>query len=280
MSSETILPFFAKYIEQELGIIYAEHNYFQLENRLEEIARVLGVKGVPALFEQGQKGIHGQFKQLLLDSATNNETSFFRDPKVFQAIENTVLPALLKKAKPSESLQIWSAASSTGQEALSISMLLQEWQQKNASTVPYAVIGTDISDRALQKAKAATYSELEVQRGLPPTLLQKYFQKDVQGRWVAKSDLTQRISYRSLNLKETFLFPQKFDLVLCRNVLIYQNVPGKIEILKKITSQLNHGGYLIMGSGESLHGLSEDYLQEMSDGAVIYRKKQTQKMAA
>lgn len=273
MQHEQILPFFAKFIESELGIVYAEHNYFQLQNRLEDIAKLMGLSGVEKLHEQSQGGIGGAFKQLLLDVATNNETSFFRDARVFRAVEQTVLPAMQSRRPPNETMRIWSAASSTGQEALSIAIMIEEWNKTQNQKIPYAITGTDISERVLSRAKEAIYSQLEIQRGMPATHLIRYFKKDPHDRWQASFELTQKIEYFKLNLKEPFGFPRPFDLIFCRNVLIYQSVENKIAILKKVTQNLNPGGFLVLGSGESLLGLSDDYDQTESQGAVVYRRK-------
>lgn len=280
MQLDSILEFFAKYIETELGIVYAKHNYYQLQARLEEIANLQGVDGVSGIYTLAQSGITGAFKQLLLDTATNNETSFFRDPKIFKAIETVVFPSFLECAPINSKFRIWSAASSTGQEALSLSMLISEWNQKNGNKLSYSIFGTDISDRALQRAKAAEYSQLEIQRGLPAPMMIKYFKKDIKDKWAASSDLTKCTDFQSLNLKENFNFPNEFYLILCRNVLIYQSVPSKIDIIKRMTQKLQPGGFLILGSGESLMGLSNDFDQVSADGVVVYRKKQFKAKAA
>lgn len=273
MQLDLILPFFANMIEKELGIIYAEHNYFQLQNRLEGIAKLSGVSDIQELYESAQKGITPAFKQLLLDVATNNETSFFRDPRIYKALENVFLPTFWEASKGQKKLKIWSAASSTGQEALSVAMMIKEWNLKNGKNIDFSIIGTDISQRVLSIAKSAKYSQLEVQRGLPTPLLIKYFTKDSDDKWTAKPNLSHHTTFRTLNLKDQFAFAEPFDLVLCRNVLIYQNVEGKKDILNRIRSQMDANAFLVLGSGESLLGLSEDFEQKQSEGAVIYKKK-------
>lgn len=272
MQADFRLEYFQKYIESELGIVYAEHNWFQLQNRLEEISKFLGLTTIDQLYVLAQKGIAGSFRQLLLDVATNNETSFFRDINVFKALENSILPSLNESTKLQRKIRIWSAASSTGQEALTASIVINEFAQKKNVPVQFSILATDISSRALEKAKASSYTQLEVQRGLPTQFLIKYFSKDENSKWSANKELKKDISYATLNLKEPFDFVEKFDLIFCRNVLIYQSVQSKIEILKKITSQLIPGGYLILGSGESLLGLSNGYKLTYLDGAVVYQK--------
>src|SRR5690606_10226922 len=127
MKNKEILLFFAHYIEKELGIVYSEHNYFQLQNRLEQIAKIMNIPTVEELFSKAKGGIAGNFKTLLLDVATNNETSFFRDPKIFDAIERTFISQFPKNGT---SMKIWSAACSTGQEPISVSILMEEFNKK------------------------------------------------------------------------------------------------------------------------------------------------------
>jgi chemotaxis protein methyltransferase CheR len=273
MTLDNILAFFAKYIEKELGIIYAEHNYFQLENRLEDIAKHLGVQTLEALYELNKTGIKAEFKQLLLDTATNNETSFFRDPKIFRAIEKVLLATSDESKFKKNKLRIWSAASSTGQEAISISIMINEFKKKTNSSLEYSIIGTDISERVLERAKSASYTALEVQRGLPANCLANYFLKNDQEIWTATNEVTRNIGFQKLNLIEPFPFHDHFHLILCRNVLIYQNIESKKEIIKRMTQLLHPGGLLILGCGESLLGISTDYEQQNIDGAIVYIRK-------
>lgn len=272
MTSETILIYFAKLIEEELGIIYQEHNYSQLQYRLEEIAKTLKLQGPQELYEESKKSFSGILRELLLDVATNNETSFFRDGHIFNALENTILPTICEKKSSTENLRIWSAASSSGQEVFSIAMSILEWQKKTKSNLKFSILGTDISQRILDRAKAGEYSVFEVERGLPNALLLKYFKRNDDCRWTASSELTDHIEFKKFNLKSPFPFTEKFDAIFCRNVLIYQSVEGKKLIIKKITDALLPGGYLILGSGESLNGISEEYQQVIKDGAVYYCK--------
>ena len=267
-----ILNFFAKYIEKELGIIYSEDNFFQLQNRLEEIAKLKGVSSIEDLFIQAQKEISGAFKQLLLDTATNNETSFFRDNKVYRAIENIIVPEFYDKLR-GQSFQIWSAASSTGQEGISLAILMTEWAAKNKKPLSFQIIGSDISERVLEKARSGVYSQLEIQRGMPSPLLIKYFMREKDDFWRTSPDILKNIDYRKQNLKLPYPYRNKFHLVLCRNVLIYQSLDSKIEILQRIAETLVPGGYFILGSGENLYGLSKDFDQTHCDGAVIFKKK-------
>lgn len=264
--------FFANYIESQLGIIYQEDNYFQLENRLTEIARIFDLKTPQDLMIKAKSGISGQFKQVLLDVATNNETSFFRDAKVFKNLESTVLPELIRDAKINKTdLNIWSVASSSGQEAYSISILIQEISQK--MTIPSVKIySTDISERILKKAASGKYSQLEVQRGMPTNLLLRYFSKTEDENWQIKDEVRNRVEFKVLNLKSDPYLTIKFDLILCRNVLIYQKIDAKAEILKRLYFCLKPSGYLLMGSGESMLGFENPYIQQINEGIAYYTK--------
>jgi chemotaxis protein methyltransferase CheR len=273
MPVEMALKFFAHYIQRELGIVYAEHNYFQLQNRLEEIAKALGIASIEALHREASTGIHGAMKQLLLDLATNNETSFFRDPRVFAALDTILTKGLDSNLWGVGGLRLWSAASSSGQEALSLAMQLTEMGDRRGAPLNFSIVGTDISDRILTRARSFTYSQLEIQRGLSAPRMERFFTKDASGGWSAVKDIGRHITYQKLNLKEAFNFPRGFHVILCRNVLIYQSVEGKTEILKRISATMEPSGYLILGAGESLIGLSHDFEQEFVDGTVMYRKK-------
>ncbi len=264
--TEPALLFFAKYIETELGIVYSEHNYFQLQRRLEEIANAQNCS-IPELHAQAQSGISDGLKRLLLDTATNNETSFFRDPRVFKAIESAVLPSFPNGVH----LKVWSAASSTGQEALSIAMLIQEFAEKRSVPIEFSILASDISERVLEIAKKATYSSLEVSRGLAPTHLEKYFRKNDQDKWVAASSLTKHIEYKKMNLKSPFTSLDKFHIIFLRNVLIYQSLEGKKEILSRIFKQLEPNGFLVLGTGETLIGIPTEFEQIECEGTILYR---------
>jgi chemotaxis protein methyltransferase CheR len=265
------LVFFTQYIEKQLGIVYSESNYFQLQNRLDEICKQLGLKSFDELWAKAQQGIEGHFKALLLDVATNNETSFFRDPKIYKAIENHIIPEWIKK-NTTAPLNIWSAACSFGQEPYSLSMLFSEYALKSPN-LKWKILATDIADRALTKSKSGKYSQLEVQRGLSAPLMIKYFTKDEGDTWSVKKEISQHVEFRKQNLLDSFAALGTFNLVLCRNVLIYQKVENKKRVVENIAKLLAPGGYLIMGAGESLMGVSDAFSQINVDGVVFYQVK-------
>ncbi|MFN3454889.1 MAG: CheR family methyltransferase [Pseudobdellovibrio sp.] len=256
-------------MKEHLGIIYESHNHYQLETRLEELAKSEGYKSLEDLYTYTLKnGMFGRFKQKLLDLATNNETSFFRDPKIFQHIENVVIPELAKK---SNSIRVWSAASSNGQEIYSFLMLLEDMKLPSKPAIK-EFIATDISDRALKKAEEGIYTKLEVGRGLTPEHLQKHFDAKADGNYQVKPTLRKNVKFMSQNILAPFTHLGKFDIILCRNILIYQEVKSKKQIIERLYDQLTDNGVLIMGVGESMIGLTDKFEQFSYDAVSIYKK--------
>lgn len=269
-----LLAYFADYIQKETGIIYSEDNAYQLENRLSEICRALSLATIEELFQQCKDGcLSSVGKQLLLDTATNNETSFFRDPKIFKAFEKFMVSEVRKIAGPVESLKIWSVASSFGQEPYSLSMILEQLIEEGQPLKGAEIFTTDISKRALERVNKAVYSQLEVQRGLPANLLLKFFDKIELEQWQLKPQITNRVSTQHMNLLNIRGVQKKFHVIFCRNVLIYQNEEKKREIIENLSQYLHPGGFFVLGAAESLIGLTDKYDQELYDNAVFYRKK-------
>jgi chemotaxis protein methyltransferase CheR len=267
------LGFFAKYIEAETGIVYSETNFYQLESRLESISKSMSLESVQELWSHCRDGINGLTKQVILDTATNNETQFFRDKKVFDAFEKFCLPAILEMDPNLKEYKIWSAACSTGQEPYSLGMISSEMVSRDKIT-RMKIDATDFSERVLEYAKRGVYSQLEAQRGLPTQLLLKYFEKRDDDTWCLKAGITEKVSFSRLNLLGAW--PAKsylYDVILCRNVLIYQSVENKKKVIQKLAKALRPKGFLILGGAETLIGLSDEFDQVSSCNAVFYQKK-------
>lgn len=273
MDKAVILSYFARYIEQELGIVYADHNIFQLENRLQEISARFGGESLEALYERAKAKNAAELLELILDVSTNNETSFFRDPKIFAAIAEVCIKAHVSRPG-SAPLSIWSAACSTGQEPLSLVMLIKKLQDELQTEIPFRLLASDISARALEVARQGLYTGFELQRGLSEDFIKKFFSEEEGNKWRASAELMKHIEHRRLNLRSEISHSYNYDLILCRNILIYQNVEGKREIVDAITQWLKPGGFLVLGSGESLIGLSGDYEQVENSGAILYQRKE------
>lgn len=267
---EKILKFFAEYIESELGIVYNEVNYNGLSKRLEEIKEILQLPSIQHLFEFCQEsGIKGHTKQLVLDMATNNETLFFRDKKAFTLLREVLIPEFLEKNNHKVSIR--SAACSFGQEPYTLAMVTSEIAE--SAEIHADIDASDISQRALDYAKMGRYSQLEVQRGLSSKLLIKYFHKNDSDYWEINQDIKNRVRFFERNLLDLDREIKRYDIILCRYVLIYQSIERKKKIIKFLHQRLQPGGVLILGGSESLIGLSQDFTHEKINEAVFYRKK-------
>ena len=266
------VKFFADYIEKNLGIVYAEQNYFQLEQRLDRITQALGLVSSLDLYTRAVASISSDLKTMLLDIATNNETSFFRDPKVFRVVEQHFLPALKEKFPNTKTFRVWSAAASSGQEIYSLVMTYEEFMQKHPAHPGFEFWATDISETILNKAKSGRYSQLEVQRGLPAQKLVKFFKKTEDNSWDIRSDLQKLVKFSKFNLLDPPVGFGQFHLIFCRYVLIYQDTQRKKEILNRLVDCLVPGGAIFLGASESAMGLTDRLKQNAVDGAIYYEK--------
>ncbi len=273
MKAEEILTYFARWIETETGIVYEGQNLYQLQDRLDQLARLFKLQSSEDLWRKAQGGITGEFREKLVDTSTNNETSFFRDPKFYDCLKKSILPLVISQVEKFSDLQVWSAASSTGQEPYSLAMILFEIALARNQNPP-KIFATDISTRALTKAMAGQYNELEINRGLTPEMRDRFFKRDEKNIWSLDARIKNMVHFENLNLKEQFSINKKFDLILCRNILIYQRLEAKMKIVKNLASQLRPNGFLLMGAGESLLGLSDSFHTSLIDGVAIYQHKQ------
>jgi chemotaxis protein methyltransferase CheR len=272
--SESQLKFFADYIEREIGIVYGPEVYFQLEQRLEKIAQFCGLQNTTDLYTKVKvDGITGDLKQFVLDIATNNETSFFRDPKMYQAFSSVILPSLQKNFPKSFTYRLWCCAASFGQEPYSFSMAISEFLKEHPGHQRFELLATDIADHALKRCKEAVYSQLEIQRGLSASRLLQNFSKTEEGTWKLNSDIKSMVNFKKQNLLDPFVGMGLFHVISCRYVLIYQDAERKKQILQKIEKSLAPNGYLILGASESAIGLTTELNQVNVDGAIFYQKK-------
>lgn len=270
-----ILSYFASLIEKETGIVYAAANLHLLEGRLRDLAKLRNFVDVDSMWIEVQKrGLLPVEREMVLDIATNNETSFFRDPEVFDFFRNQFIAqdmALLSRVR------IWCAATSTGQEPYSLAMIMAQLRD-SGSAKGFEIFATDISDRVLQHAKRGIYSQLEVQRGLSPQLLQRYFESvSLEGSMLnnfrIKPELAQAIRFQKLNLLDPWPLIGTFHIIFCRNVLIYQSIENKKKVIARMADLLEPGGYLVLGGAESLIGLTNDFEMKIHGKACVYQLK-------
>lgn len=266
-----ILQFFAKYIEENLGIMYNESNAFQLEKRILEIAKLESGGDPDALFAQVRQGMSTRLHQRILDVATNNETSFFRDPKLFELLQNRIFPDFVKAGI--SPINVWSAAASTGQEIYSFLMTHGETAPRQRPELG-TLVATDISESALERARTGIYATHETHRGLTPELLRKYFRPLNENRWQVRPDLAAPIRFCKQNLLSPFEALGKFHIILCRNVLIYQKVESKRIILERLHRQVASGGVLLLGAGESMIGITDLFEPKLVDGVSVFLRKE------
>lgn len=251
-------------------MVYPPNEYYRLDSRINDLVKFLDAKSVDDVYEMYKKNITPDMRAILINISTNNETYFFRDGKPFMLLSKIIMPEILSKY-PNESIKIWSAASSTGQEAFSILMSLSEaLDQPSFSKIN--VSGSDISTDALKKAMLATYNGLDVQRGLPISLLMKYFSQIAPETWKINADLVSKVQFQEFNLL-TGIYPRNaYHVIFCRNVLIYQNIENKKVILENIYESLKPGGVLFLGAGESLIGIQSRLERVAYDQGTVYRK--------
>lgn len=242
--------YIAGLIKQRSGLALTTDKMYLLDSRLMPVARAHGCQTLSELVNKVRLQPNEALIYTIMEAMTTNESSFFRDTKPFDILRKELLPHF--KAIPGKnSLRIWSAACSTGQEAYStIISLLEE-----APSMPgwkYELIGTDLAEKVLEKARKGLYSQFEAQRGMPIQLLVKYFNPQADTTWQVKDELRKMVQFKPLNLLENFSSLGKFDIVFCRNVLIYFDEATKNQVIARLAQSLNPGGVLILGSTETI----------------------------
>jgi len=260
--------FLTALLQRECGLVIDKEKTYLAESRLAPVARRFGHADIDALIANIMATKSRESVRAVVDAMVTNETFFFRDRKPFDHFEQHVLPELLEKQAAKKQIRIWSAAASTGQEAYSLAMILD----KHKARMPgwrNAIVGTDISEQALARAKAADYSQFEVQRGLPVKMLVQYFDQKGE-RWHLKQTIKQAVQFERFNLLDDPASLGKFDVVFCRNVLIYFDIGVRKKILSGIARQLVPDGRLYLGGAETTVGLSTDF-QPDENGRGVYR---------
>jgi chemotaxis protein methyltransferase CheR len=255
--SQTDFEFVRALVMKRSAIVLENEKLYLADTRLQGVARREGIESVEALVARMRAAPAGPLHQKVVEAMTTNETSFFRDVQPFEMLKQVVVPELMKRREAERRLRIWCAASSTGQEPYSLAMLLRE-QFPALRGWDVRIVASDLSTEVLEKARQGRYSQLEVNRGLPATLLVKYFQR--QGtEWQIKDDLRGLIEYRQLNLIEAWPTLPPLDVILIRNVLIYFDVETKRQILGRARRLLRPDGYLFLGGAETTLNLDDSF---------------------
>lgn len=204
-----------------------------------------------------------------MDAMTTNETTFFRDVTLWEALERTLLPELIRVRASTRTLTFWSAASSSGQEAYSLAMMLTDRFPDVARNWNVRIIATDLSADMLGRAATGRYTQLEVNRGLPAPMLVRHFRRD-GAYWQLSDQIRQMVEFRALNLVKPWPFMPAIDVLFMRNVLIYFDPPTKREILARCRTVLRPDGHLVLGTSETTLNLDARYRRIVSDNATTY----------
>ena len=248
--------FIASMVNERSGLVLSADKSYLVESRLAPIARRDGFPSIDDLVSAIRLRRDAKLIDCVVDAMTTNETFFFRDKTPFDIFEQTVLPELVAR-KRGGTIRIWCAAASTGQEPYSLAMVAEAMGPRLGGC-KLEILATDISERCLEKAKAGIYTQFEVQRGLPIQMLLKHFKKEGDA-WKIDDRLKTNIRFRPMNLLDDFRGLGRFDVIFCRNVLIYFDARTKKQVLERMSSQVEGPGYLLMGAAETVLGVTDTF---------------------
>src|ERR1700719_4313764 len=242
--------FLRKLLKERSGLDLSPDKQYLVESRLVPLARKAGLGGITELVQKMKAGSADALTADVVEAMTTNETFFFRDKIPFDHLKDTMLPALLQARAARRTLRIWCAASSTGQEPYSIAMCLKALGPAIAGW-KINIVATDLSQGVLERAKAGIFSQFEVQRGLPIQMLVKHFTQ-VGELWQLNADIRAMVQHRQLNLLQDFSHLGTFDVIFCRNVLIYFDQDTKVGIFERVSRMLEPDGVLALGAAETV----------------------------
>ena len=246
-----------KLLKDRSGLVLSADKQYLVESRLLPLARKSGLSNLTDLVAKIKAPGAEPLIVDVVEAMTTNESFFYRDKIPFEHFRDFMMPSLLKARAGQRRLRIWCAAASTGQEPYSLSMILKEMAAQVAGW-RIEIIATDLSNEVLEKARAGLYSQFEVQRGLPIQMLMKYFTQAGE-TWQISPEIRAMVQYRPLNLLFDFSHLGQFDIIFCRNVLIYFDQPTKVDVLERMARMTDQDGYLVLGAAETVVGLTEVY---------------------
>jgi len=263
---------FAQFLEESCGIVLSENKQYLVQSRLGKILQEQGCDCLSDLVARLSRPGTTALREQVVDAMTTNETLWFRDSHPYELLKNRVFPEMLE-GRMSGKLRIWSAACSTGQEPYSLSMVLNEFKERNrgAFSMGEEIVATDISTSVLAQAKEGVYEMLALGRGLSPERKKRFFSERADGSWEVQREIKSRVRFQQFNLLGQYSSLGRFDIIFCRNVLIYFSSERKVEILRKMHGCLKPGGYLFLGASESLSGLSDIYEMVHCRPGIMYR---------
>ncbi len=256
-------------LEQSANVIGPERNRL-FDARLAPLARVCGAESLPQFVQQLRREPEGRLHHLVAEAMTINETSFFRDGTPFDAIRSEILPAAMACRREERRLRIWSAASSTGQEAYSVAMMIREDFPELAGW-DVRILGSDLSAAVVEYARAGRYRRMEVKRGLSPRMLEKYLVRRGEV-WEMAPQIRGMCEFRRMNLCAPLPALPEFDVILLRNVLIYFSAEGRSRLLREAHRLLAPQGALVLGNAEQTEDVAESFVPVLREGALYYRR--------
>ena len=256
-----------KLLKDRSGLDLSADKQYLIESRLLPLSRKFGMAGISELVQK-MKGGSADITTQVVEAMTTNETFFFRDKVPFDHFRDSIMPEILQARTSRKTLRIWCAAGSTGQEPYSLAMCLKEMAAA-LSGWRVEILATDLSQEVLEKSKAGIYSQFEVQRGLPIQMLVKYF-KQTGELWQINADIRAMVQHRQLNLLHDFSQLGAFDVIFCRNVLIYFDQDTKINIFNRLAKATEPDGFLVLGAAETVVGLT-DVFKPYPERRGLYR---------
>ena len=263
-----------EFIYQQTGIYFQDNKKYLLEGRLGKRLQVLNLGTFEEYLQLIKYGTRrNEELKFFYDAITINETFFFRNEPQFEAFEKTLVPAIVRPKNGRQRLRVWSAASSSGEEAHTIAMLYLERLRPKYPMLELEVVGTDINSTVLDTARKGVYRDYSV-RNMPKMYLDKYFKAE-DGRFTVRDDVRKLVRFEHMNLYDQIRMRQmgSFDIIFCCNVLIYFDGPSKIQVVSNLYDALNRGGFLFIGYAESLHGISTAFKLENFPKTVAYKKE-------
>jgi chemotaxis protein methyltransferase CheR len=268
--SEQAFAFLRKLIYDDSAIVLEADKRYLLEARLGPMLKVENLGSFDALVSRLNAGDASGLRRRVLEAVTTHETSFFRDLHPFELLRETLIPRLLSERRTVKRLNIWCGASSTGQEPYSIAFIIHECGLHPAGwTIDFTA--SDLSEEVLARARGGLFSQLEVNRGVPAQMLIKFFDK-IGLEWQVRAEIRKTITFRKVNLKEVWPRMPEMDLIFLRNVLIYFDIETKRRILDQLARAMRLGGYLLLGTAESTHALSDRFEPVQVGKATCYQR--------
>ncbi len=261
---------FRRFLEESCGIVLGDNKQYLVASRLSPLMRHHGMADLGDLVRRLQSAGGQRLRAEVIDAMTTNETQWFRDIYPFRILSDQLFPEFERQGK--RQIRIWSAACSSGQEAYSVAMTLEAYRAQGRN-LDARIVGTDISPQMVARATAAEYGASEIRRGLNDEQQRRYFDAVDRETWRVRPAVARRASFRQHNLLESFALLGRFDLILCRNVLIYFSLDCRADILRRMGQAMEPGGYLMVGASESLPRELDEFEMVRCRPGVVYRKR-------